>query len=49
MKRIVLIAVVLAAVIGAGIYWLTTRHLETTDDAQIDAQVIPLSQKSRAM
>lgn len=44
-KRVLLIFVVLAVLVGGVAYWLATRGEETTDDAQIDAHVIPIIPK----
>ncbi len=36
-------AVVIAAVVAVGWYWLDSRHWESTDDAQIDGHIYPVS------
>ena len=36
-------AVVVLAVIGAGVWWWVTQGRESTDDAQVDAHVIPMA------
>lgn len=38
--------VVLVGVIGLGAWWWTTRGRETTDDAQVDAHVIPIAARA---
>lgn len=43
-KRILIVIVALLAV-GAGLYWLLNRNIQSTDDAQIEAHVIPMSVK----
>ena len=43
-KAYVIVGVVLAALIaGALVWWLTTRGMESTDDAQVQADVVPLA------
>jgi membrane fusion protein (multidrug efflux system) len=37
------IAVLLVAVLAAGIWWWSTRNRESTDDAQVDAGVTPIA------
>ena len=37
------IAVLVVAAIAAGVWWWSTRNLESTDDAQVDAGVTPIS------
>lgn len=44
-KRILIVFIVLAALVGGFVYWLVTRHHESTDDAQIAAHVIPIIPK----
>lgn len=44
-KRVLMIGLVLAALVAGMIYWLTTRHHESTDDAQIDAHIVPIIPK----
>ena len=43
-KRILIIAAT-AIAIGAGLYWFSHRNIQSTDDAQIEAHVIPMSAK----
>ena len=42
-KRSLIIIVVLVAIVAGLIYWLAHRHEQSTDDAQIDAHVVPLA------
>src|SRR5689334_20521832 len=35
--------VVLVAALGAGAYWYSTRHLESTDNAVIDGDIVQIS------
>jgi membrane fusion protein (multidrug efflux system) len=37
------IAVLVVAAIAAGVWWWSTRNLESTDDAQVDAGVTPIA------
>ena len=43
-KAFVIVGLVLAAIVaGALVWWLTTRGKESTDDAQVQADVVPLA------
>jgi membrane fusion protein (multidrug efflux system) len=42
-RRVILIAVVLALATAGGVYWFLHRNQETTDDAFIDGDIVPLS------
>jgi membrane fusion protein (multidrug efflux system) len=39
----ILVGVIVLAVAGAGLWWALTRGHESTDDAQVDAHVIPMA------
>jgi membrane fusion protein, multidrug efflux system len=39
----IVLVVILLGVIGAGVWWWMTRGRESTDDAQVDAHVIPMA------
>ncbi len=43
-RRILLISALIAAVTGAGYWWHSRTHVET-DNAQVDAHIIPISSK----
>jgi membrane fusion protein (multidrug efflux system) len=45
-KRIVILGVLGAGLLGAGIYWFAHRGLESTDDAQVDADVVALAPRT---
>jgi membrane fusion protein (multidrug efflux system) len=40
-----IVAILLLAVIGVGVWWWLTQGRESTDDAQVDAHVIPMSSR----
>ncbi|PZQ44103.1 MAG: HlyD family secretion protein [Micavibrio aeruginosavorus] len=44
-KSLVLVLVILVALGGGFAYWLSTRGLEETDDAAIEAHIIPIAPK----
>ncbi len=44
-KRVVIVFVVLVILLAALVYWLGVRGTESTDDAQIDAHIIPIIPK----
>jgi membrane fusion protein (multidrug efflux system) len=45
----ILIAVAAVAVLGSGAYWFTHRHIEDTDDAQIDGDVVSVPARTSAV
>lgn len=42
-KKLIFGAILAAAVVGGGGYWFAHRGLESTDDAQVDAEVVALA------
>jgi membrane fusion protein (multidrug efflux system) len=40
-----IVAILLLAVIGVGVWWWITQGRESTDDAQVDAHVIPMASR----
>jgi len=41
-----IVAVLLLAIIGVGVWWWMTQGRESTDDAQVDAHVIPIAARA---
>src|SRR5258706_11468456 len=41
-RAVIMLSVLSAALVGGGAYWYSRRGLESTDDAQVDGDIVPV-------